>query len=74
MDSTDAVASLATKDIAARAAGARALSLVGTVEHLELLAGVAGELPGRPAAEGQGTAGAASSHRQQAPRVRARRA
>ena len=45
MDSTDAVASLATKDIAARAAGARALSLVGTVEHLELLAGVAGGDP-----------------------------
>jgi hypothetical protein len=42
MDSTDAVAALATKDIAARAAGARALSLVGTVEHLEILASIAG--------------------------------
>lgn len=42
MDSTDAIAALATKDIASRAAGARALSLVGRVEHLELLAEVAG--------------------------------
>ncbi len=45
MDSTDAVAALATKDIAARAAGARALSLIGTVEHLERLAEVAGGDP-----------------------------
>jgi len=42
METTDPVEALASKDIAERAAGCRDLSLMGQVEHLELLCGLVG--------------------------------
>ena len=42
METTDPVAALKSKSISDRAAGCRDLSLVGTVEHLDALADLAG--------------------------------
>jgi hypothetical protein len=42
METTDPVAALKSKSISDRAAGCRDLSLVGTVDHLDALAGLAG--------------------------------